>query len=339
VNLKDIHLKIYNFGFMLIWTFGWTALVGTFDCYIAYGVGMQLYATTYPTTDGVILESKAEDTSDDTTQLEVKYEYIVNGERLVGDVYRYDNMGSNDGYAEEMAEKLSVGTQVIVYYNPSSPSDAVLNSGIDGGTLFFAFFMTPFNVIAIGSIYILIGMLRRGGAPELIQVEHRSDSFGDTEHLRIIQTTPLAAFAVSMFVISIFVIGFGFGFHAPTMLMVCWWLGMLVISIYVYFNVKAKIARGHYNLIINEFEKTISIPPHKKRKQRVVFQLSEVVKVRMNSHRYKNTEPDQVEYRAVMTAKEGGLDESEYIINSYGDADTARAITEWLQERLNLNTQ
>ena len=333
-------MKFFGFGFLTIWALFWTAIVGIFDAFLGYGAIMQLYATTYETTDGVIVESKAEGTGDDTSEYKVKYEFTVDGQKYVSEQHRYDSMGSDDGYAEEMARLFPPGSNVLVYYNPNSPEDAVLETGINGGTLFFAFFLTPFNVIAVGSWYILIQMVRKGTGEEIVHVEKRSDQFGDTEHLRIGQTSPLGAFAGSLIgisFVSIFIIGFGFGFHAPTSVMVCWWIGMIGLSTYAAYRVKRKAARGDYDLIINDFEKTVSLPATARRNRRVTVQVSDIVRIYMKSHVQKGSDSDHTEYRPIMLVNEDG-EERHYILHSYNSDDTARAITEWLQERFDMDS-
>lgn len=70
----------------------------------------------------------------------IRYEYIVSGEKHTGDViYRHKYKFFNESDAEEITKTYSKDTSVTVLYNPSNPSEAVLESGGEWG---FAF-VTP----------------------------------------------------------------------------------------------------------------------------------------------------------------------------------------------------
>jgi hypothetical protein len=135
-------------GFLTIWT----VVVVPFDCILVYGMWAQLRALSFPTTDGVITRSGVKFGGDDgdSTRLDLAYAYEVGGRRYTGTRYSYAEIGTNTGAWHRVQRRLPVGARVPVSYDPDDPAESLLHPGPTGMHLFLAWFLIPFNVIAVG---------------------------------------------------------------------------------------------------------------------------------------------------------------------------------------------
>ena len=91
----------------------------------------------WPVTEGVILTAKMQSHSGehgDTYSTAVTYEYRVVGEKYTGNKIAIGAMSSSSSYAHGVLDRYPVGKQVVVHYSPEHPTEAVLETGIHGGT-------------------------------------------------------------------------------------------------------------------------------------------------------------------------------------------------------------
>lgn len=91
----------------------------------------------WPATDGVIQSAHQEAHSDNdgtTYSAEVTYTYQVSGASYNGGKISIGQMSSSSQYAQQILGRYPVGKKVSVYYSPANPAEAVLETGIHGGT-------------------------------------------------------------------------------------------------------------------------------------------------------------------------------------------------------------
>ncbi len=154
--------------FMIVWLVGWTAGVATFDGFIGWNIRRQLQASRFPTAPGVIQESKVTVQSSgdgDCYKAALKYAYWVDGVEYHGDRLRFGDMMSSREYAEATVRSLAKGKELTVYYDPAAPSQAVLETGLEGGGLFILMFLTPFNLIMLGGWTMIVQSVRGAELP------------------------------------------------------------------------------------------------------------------------------------------------------------------------------
>jgi len=93
-------------------------------------------------TQGKVIESRVEKrTSTDTTDGHsstsydaiVLYKYSVMGKEYSGDRVAFGVKNTNPGPANEVIKRYPVDTQVMVYYNPKKPGEAVLERSSNSG--------------------------------------------------------------------------------------------------------------------------------------------------------------------------------------------------------------
>ena len=91
----------------------------------------------WPVTDGVVQSAHQESHSGDhgtTYSAEVTYTYQVSGVSYSGHKISIGAISSSSQYAQGILDRYPVAKKVSVYYSPADPAEAVLETGIHGGT-------------------------------------------------------------------------------------------------------------------------------------------------------------------------------------------------------------
>jgi len=130
----------------------------------------------WPTTRGEILTSEVQsrlETSDSssgsgsrrrrkttTTRVywaEMKYSYLVEGVSFEGSRVDYgmESRSSKQTRADEIVALYPVGEEVLVYYDPSDPSEAVLEPGVGAGAFIFPLIGVLFTMIGLVMLFFL----------------------------------------------------------------------------------------------------------------------------------------------------------------------------------------
>lgn len=105
----------------------------------------QYLSASHPRASGLITHSEVVSGEEDSYGFEVRYTYAVKGLTYESDRYRYAAWSGGEDRARDFARRFPVGARVPVFYDPESPWEAVLVTGIDGMYLFLLMFVTPFN--------------------------------------------------------------------------------------------------------------------------------------------------------------------------------------------------
>jgi hypothetical protein len=86
----------------------------------------------------------------------VSYAYAVRGRTFHGRRYAANDPGTSSGsWARDVVATLPVGAPVPVFYAPDDPSQAVLKPGVRGGDLLWLLFLVPFNLMTVGSWWVV----------------------------------------------------------------------------------------------------------------------------------------------------------------------------------------
>jgi hypothetical protein len=193
---------MWKFGVVSILTIlgvGWCGLTFLVDVGMAWNLARQLLASNYPTTSGTVTRSKVKvevGSDSDTYDLDVHYRFEVNGKSYESKSIRYDSVSLWKERAEALADRYPAGQRVTVHYNPSAPSDAVLELGPDLGSFYAALCLAPFNAVALAIVGGLFGWLRSRqlGRP-ITGVSVRSDGLATT--VRVYEKSPTVAALLS----------------------------------------------------------------------------------------------------------------------------------------------
>lgn len=104
---------------------------------LAIGVGLIALATwlrtkstqsrSWPTVEGVIVDSRVDDASLETMKPILRYEYVVGGRTFVGFRVSYSGYGVSRSAMEALLAPYALGRSVRVHYDPRNPAHAVLD--------------------------------------------------------------------------------------------------------------------------------------------------------------------------------------------------------------------
>jgi hypothetical protein len=108
----------------------------------------------WPVTEGIVrsAEQKSESGSDGGTTYSaaVTYTYQVGGASYTGEKVSIGQMSASSSYAQKILNRYPVGKKVSVHYAPGDPTEAVLETGIHGGT---------WICLAVGTAFALFGTM------------------------------------------------------------------------------------------------------------------------------------------------------------------------------------
>ncbi len=108
----------------------------------------------WPMTDGIVRSSQIKPHSDNdggtTYSAEVTYTYDVAGVNYDGDKVAIGEMSSSSEYARGIVDRYPTGRKVSVHYSPTNPAEAVLETGIHGGT---------WLCLGMGTGFVLFGVM------------------------------------------------------------------------------------------------------------------------------------------------------------------------------------
>jgi uncharacterized protein (TIGR03435 family) len=153
---------------------------------VTVGIGIWLLAKSvrsgqWPVTNGIIrsaeLKSHQGNKGGTTYSAEITYTFQVGGATYEGDKVSIGQMSSSSDYARGILNRYPAGKKVSVHYPPGDPSDAVLETGIHGGTWICLGAGTGFTLLGLMFLQIQRAALRAQlpGAPQPSSVTVRPD--------------------------------------------------------------------------------------------------------------------------------------------------------------------
>jgi hypothetical protein len=123
----------------------------------AWNLLRSLRCAQWPTTEGVIETAKMERHSGgkhgDTYSASISYDYQVAGVHHLGTRLAFGAMSSSPKYAQSILNRYPVGKRVQVHYAPDHPDEAVLETGVHGGT---------WICFGVGTVFVLFGAMFLG---------------------------------------------------------------------------------------------------------------------------------------------------------------------------------
>jgi hypothetical protein len=225
-------------GVALAWVLLWSLVTLVFDGAIGLSLAWQVRAATFPTTDGTITRSEVRsklEGGSETHQLDVAYDYVVDGKPYTGTRYFYAATGTDTNTMawHDVRDRLPVGSRVSVAYDPDDPADALLHPGLTGFHLAMVWFLMPFNIVMVGGWV----RLARPGRPTFDRTDPRTVVPTATGcRARLPGSGPAAAFTFTLLAVTfcgVFVWGLGFGFNPPVPVVVGASLGAVALAVRV----------------------------------------------------------------------------------------------------------
>lgn len=317
----------------------WTTLVLCFDAFVGYGMVKAVLAQSYPETRGEVVHSELERHSGEdgyTYGADIHFTYEVEGQRFTNEEYAYGAWNNSDSSgARKMLRKYPVGKTVRVYYNPSDPSDAVLERGVQGMHAFMLMFMAPFNVVMLGLWYGAVVMVwtklfgkdkDKIGGYDLVQEGFQTRlKLGNANPLVMVMVGFGAGCFISIFPIaflgyteSLTVVGIGLGFAT-----LCAVFGG-------YWQMKRNIT-GEGDLVLDRTNMKLVIPG------KGTNSSQELSLMELNTVGVKRiSDSDNDQFAPTVTYVDENQIRQEIQIVKWQDEDAAHDLADWLRQELGL---
>lgn len=283
-------------------------------------------AAAYPTSPGTVIASSLKISSGRHGPMygaEVRFRFQVAGQTYESGEYRYNSPRSSDStYANSILAQFPVGAAVTVHYNPANPNDAVLQTGIDGTTRFFVFFITPFAVVMLalwhGAVHSFTGRDHRGPRFSQDSAPRADLSMGSAVSMA------LAVLALGSF-ISVFPWAFfsggsvsllGFALNGGLLL-------ALAIGFAIWFAIRKRA--GDYDLFVDIAHNQLILPAElSKTVPDRILSISDVVAVEPLTKTSKRS----VRHEVTLKFKQGGHNKAVVLC----DADSAEAAADFCRD-------
>ncbi|MCE5267766.1 MAG: DUF3592 domain-containing protein [Planctomycetaceae bacterium] len=333
-------------GAITLFGLAWLTLTLVFDCLFVWPVYRQLRTLHYRATDGVIIGStlRQRQCSDSRhggmttySSAELRYKYRVAGKEYHGDRYRFGECESTDNRAQWIVREHPLGRKVVVHYDAKDPGCSLLSPGLNGSDLFYAMFMLPFNLIAVGMLA-FVGRKALGRLFPCRGVGAKCWDDGISVRVRLPQVPALllagvvvagAAFA------AIFAIAVLFDGRAPLWLMYRVWSVVLTSALLVYLGVKWRQSRGGYDLVIDTIKGTVSLPRGWGRKRKVAMSLHELTSLEVRSEGLPGSQDGffSAYCPTMVFTDENAISRPQTLVR-WSDRRRAEALVAWLRQRL-----
>jgi len=293
---------IFGGLFAVVWIGGWSAGTLVFDAMTFGSAWKQYHTRDWSETTGTVLRSTVKTTSDSdgtSHKLEVSYSYAVDDRPYTGEKdTELPEMISGGSNAMKRARQLKQGLVVPVFYNPNDPSKSVLNRGMtmrDFANLsFVAMFLTPFNLIMLGSWYFVFywatSWVKRD-LPGRVEVFEN----GTELRIRLPHTTPFAWAALAVLAGSfagIFVLGGLNALLGMPELNFIGWAAVLAIAAMAYLRRAKHLEEGRFDLIVDGLRRNIVVPPLSAKGTAVQIKTDELQGVTIEREETKDSDGD-----------------------------------------------
>jgi hypothetical protein len=238
---------------------------------------------------------------------------------------------SNRGEVEALARRYAVGTPVTVFHSPDDPARSLLEPGVTGGDLFLMMFLLPFNLVMVGTA---VSMLRRREEPPLVSPERRQ---GGRLCVSLNDTSPVLAAGYGAGGSALacgFIVGIPSGFNPSLPGALLTWAVVVGASVYALLWKRARLASGHYELVLDPRARRLSLPALLDRKERRDLAWDEVQDITVETHTRRTSKGPQTTYRPTLLLTGGAPSRRQEALVDWSDLDRAEALVAWLRSQV-----
>jgi hypothetical protein len=236
----------------------------------------------------------------------VRFAYVVNGREYTSDKYSFDPSSSSDsGWAYDAVAANPAAATRTCYYDAANPARAILKPGIDGSNVFMLMFLTPFNAIGLGILWLVVF----GWRQEKLEITPRiHDRVRDMEAYTMSAWSPfgalIGAFTLGSF-LGIFVVGFSSGFHPSLVRIGLVWGTILFLSIIVMIWTSVQRNSGKYDLVLDNNSRAVTIPAMNRRSAKETVRFADIRNIEARTNRTGSGEDEKVEHQVVLQKTDG----------------------------------
>ena len=329
---------------LLVWTFGWTALVGSFDYVAAGRLARQLGTYGYVATTGEVTEARVESRRSSrkyTHRLVIAYRYQVGGQAFEGNVWSHTALESSDRWAQRVAHTYRPGTPIAVYYSPSQPTEAVIEPGLTGTEPLVLLFITPFNLVVYASWRVLLGLFRHDDWRGVRGVWVTDD--GQRLRVRLPQWSPGISAGFTAFggcLLAALLVALAGGSHPPLWLSSGGVVLVLAATAEVMRRIGRPIWRGDSDLVFDRFANTLQLPATQGRASPIEIPLANVNDVEYETV-VRSTRKNGVDYNhfTTLTCRDPNGASAILRLMRWDTAEQADAFAHWLRQQLTPSTR
>jgi hypothetical protein len=209
----------------------------------------------------------------------MEYTYEVAGTVHTGKTYRRGFVNASRKFTHGLVDSLPAGKEVDVFYNPDDPAEAVLVQGVDGGDLFAAMALTPFNVVMLAFWAGIWGRWRyaaTGGA------RHLDDGILQRVEVRWrpLHKALLAAGAMAFALMFLFALATQASPSLPTAIGA--WLVIVFTAAAVWMKTALPFAAGESELVVDRLNESVTLPVLGNRRLPLTIPWSAIVAVEVD---------------------------------------------------------
>lgn len=269
--------------FLLVWTLGWTCIVGGIDVQAGRCLVRQLYSSTFRAAPGNVIESRVDrqcGRRGTTYRLVIAYSYQVKGRDYIGRQWNYTALASSDHWAHKVARAHRPGTPIGVFFDPRNPSEAVIEPGLTGTEPLVLMFLIPFNLIMVGSWALLIRCLRVDDWRTASGVRVTDD--GHVLRVRLPQWSPLLTSAALLFIgciLAALLIALVSGCHPPLWFPAIVWVVILLTTAVICAVMLRQLRNGRSDLVLDRFRGSLELPATHGRKVKHIVATAQIVSI------------------------------------------------------------
>jgi hypothetical protein len=271
-----------------------------------------------------------------TYTADLVYEYTVNGTAFTGSRLRYGGWTSSAGQARDMVDSHPAGSATAVFFDPANPSDAVLETGLDGGTLSLTLIFAPFNVIMLW-IWSKVIAAARASKTAPVAGGMQIDESGLETRVRMPRMTAYAAGMLALGGLSflaIFLLGFATNMNPSIRTVGAAWGGVLGASALIFARRWRRIQSGAEDLVIDEGARALTLPRTFGRKESITATIRDLKAVTVEkAERPARNGRVTYTWKPTLQFKDGRQAET---LADWNSNEKAEAFTAWLRERIGL---
>lgn len=244
----------------------WSAITLLFDVVMVKDALARLASLRFQPVPCVILASEVErnDDGEDTSYgARIRFSYTVAGRTYESDqVYAGTKSSGGSRRAHTLVSIYAAGVQTNAYVKPGEPEQAVLRRGFRGNELFMALFMTPFNLVMLGLWGWILHAWHTAKHPPVAGGAKIVET-PEGKRVRPPATPPVLAAVIALGAVcfvSIFVVAFTKGEHAPLSYIGPVWGIALGTAGWTYWWRRRRVASGREDLLLHSDGKRVSLP-------------------------------------------------------------------------------
>lgn len=327
--------------FGAVWILGWSAGTLFFDFMAVRGVVMQSRAAHYRTAQGIILDSRVHESSDSeggtSYSAKLRYAYSVDDRRYEGDRIRYGIKSGGRKRAHAFVQKYRPGTPITVHYDPARPSESVLETSINGADVFIFLFLTPFNLVMLGSWVFAIKVVCGPRAADQRFMKRVRQEPGGVIVVTLPGCSPVTvavSTAMGVSFLLIFVVGLATAMK-PSVTFTAIALGVVVAAaVRSGWRAHNRRLAGEGELEIDPARRTITFPLRKRKPTRTTIRFDQVDAVDVRRKEKKDDDTTTVRYVPAVRWTHGDDIPHTTALPPFDEEAEAQAMRNWLVERV-----